>query len=210
MAKLMYLQASPRKDRSKSRQVADAFVEAYRQAHGDDEIVTIDLFQADLPSFDGPALDAKYAILHGQSPSDEQKTAWKAVEDVIGEFLSADKYVFAVPMWNFGVPYRLKHYLDILVQPTYTFSFSPESGYSGLVTGKPAMVLYARGGDYADPEIAAAVDHQKTYLELILGFIGITEVKSIIIQPTVMDGPEVGRQKADEAAARVREWAERF
>ena len=55
-------------------------------------------------------------------------------------FKSADKYVFSLPMWNFGIPYKLKHFIDVLVQPGLTFSFSPETGYKGLVTGKPAVV----------------------------------------------------------------------
>ena len=56
----------------------------------------------------------------------------------IEQFVNADKFLLAIPMWNFGIPYRLKQYLDVILQPGYTFSFSPETGYSGLVTGKPA------------------------------------------------------------------------
>ena len=55
---------------------------------------------------------------------------------MIERFKGADKYLFSLPMWNFGIPYKLKHYIDVLVQPTYTFSFSPKEGYKGLVTRK--------------------------------------------------------------------------
>lgn len=135
MAKLLYIQASPRGQRSKSIRVADAFVEAYRQGHGDDEIDTLNLFAADLPTFDGDILNAKYAILHGQQATDDQRKAWRSVEQVIERFAAADKYLFAVPMWNFGIPYRLKHYINVLVQPGYTFSYDPQQGYRGLLTG---------------------------------------------------------------------------
>ena len=128
MSKLLYLQASPRVDRSHSRAVADAFVAAYAVAHPDDEIETVDLFTMDLPAFDGPAVQAKYAILHGETHSEEEAATWKAVERVIEQFTSADLYVIAVPMWNFGIPYRLKQYLDVIIQPGLTFSFSPETG----------------------------------------------------------------------------------
>ena len=53
-------------------------------------------------------------------------------------------------MWNFSIPYRLKHYLDIIIQPTYTFSYTPETSYQGLVTGKPIFIAYARGGAISD------------------------------------------------------------
>ena len=209
MAKLLYIQASPQDVGSKSIQVADAFLAAYRMAHPGDAVVTIDLFKKDLPAFDGPALDAKYAIMHGKGPTDEQAKAWKAIEAIIAEFISADKYLLAVPMWNFGIPYRLKHYLDILLQPGYTFSFSPEKGYEGLVKGKPCMIAFARGGDYheADPN---AVDFQKRYLELVLGFIGITDIRSVVVQPTLAGGPEVAKQKTEAAIAEAQEMAWTF
>jgi FMN-dependent NADH-azoreductase len=47
-------------------------------------------------------------------------------------------------MWNFGIPYVLKHYIDILVQPGDIFSYPPDTGYSGHVTGKPVMLVCAR------------------------------------------------------------------
>ncbi len=150
MATVLYIKASPRGGRSHSLAVADAFVETYRAAHPGDEVKTLDVFKADLPAFDGLAVQAKYTILHGQKHTAEELAAWQAVEAVIAEFKAADKYVFAVPMWNFGIPYRLKQYLDLLIQPGYTFSYSPEKGYTGLVTGKPVFVAYARGGEYPE------------------------------------------------------------
>ena len=209
MSKLLYIQASPRKDRSTSRKVADEFVQAYRQAHRDDEIVTLDLFEADLPAFDGLAVQAKYTILHGQDHSDAEADAWRAVEDVIAQFTSADKYVLAVPMWNFGVPYRLKHYIDLLVQPGYTFSFSPEEGYAGLVTGKPILVVHASGGAYGQAE-TAPLDHERSYLAQILGFIGFEDVRSIVVEPTLHGGPEVAEQKTAAALAEALSLAETF
>ena len=42
----------------------------------------------------------------------------------------------------------MKHLIDVIVQPGLTFSFSPTEGYKGLVTGKKAAAVYARGGAY--------------------------------------------------------------
>ena len=132
MAKILYIQASPRKERSKSNQVAAAFLEHYRQKHPKDTIQKLNVFEEQLPSFDGLTVQAKYTIMHGQSHSAEERKAWDAVEKVISQFTNADKYVFSLPMWNFGIPYRLKQYIDILVQPGYTFTVGPK-GYEGLV-----------------------------------------------------------------------------
>jgi FMN-dependent NADH-azoreductase len=89
-------------------------------------------------------------------------------------------------MWNFFIPYKLKHFIDLITQPGLTFSFSSESGFRGLVTGKPVPVIYARGGEYGKAE-SSAMDFQKPYLELLLGFIGFQDIRSILIEPTLVD-----------------------
>jgi len=209
MTKLLYIQASPRGERSFSVSVADAFVSSYRESHPGHEIETLNLFETALPEFDGYALEAKYAILHGQSPTDDQRAAWKAIEAVIDQFKSADKYVFAVPMWNFHLPYRLKHYIDILVQPTYTFSYSPDRGYTGLVTGRPVLVSYARGGSYPPGSESEGYDFQTKYFEAILGFIGLSDIRRLVVEPTLMD-PEAAARAKQTAVARAKEMAKTF
>jgi len=209
MSKLLYIQASPRIERSYSIAVADAFVSAYKQANPKDEVLTINLFKKDLPSFDGLAVQAKYTILHGLKHTPEERAAWKKVEEVIAEFKSADKYVMAVPMWNFGIPYRLKQYLDIIVQPGYTFSYSPQEGYKGLVLGKPIFVSYSRGGAYEKGSAAEAFDLQTKYLQLALGFIGFTDIRTLVVEPTLA-GPDVAKQKREEAIAKAKEMALKF
>jgi len=209
MSTLLYLQASPRTERSYSIRTANAFVETYQKTHPADQIVTKNLFETNLIPFDGLALQAKYSILHAQSPSPEEKTAWKAVEDCIREFTAADKYLFAVPMWNFGIPYRLKQYLDILVQPGYTFTYTEIQGYKGLITGKPVCLCYARGGDYSSPA-ANSADFQKKYMEFILRFIGFTEFQSVIVEPTLAAGPQTAHQKLQNAMELARNFAKTF
>ncbi len=190
MARLLYIEASPRKERSASIQVAREFLAAYRQSHPGDEVTTLDLWQTPLPPFDGAIIDAKYRILHGEAHTAVEKEAWRAVEEIIAHFKGFDKYLFSLPMWNFGIPYILKHYIDILIQPSYTFSYSPQEGYKGLVVGKPAALIYARGGAYPPGTPAEGMDMQKRYLEMILGFIGFTDLRPIVIEPTLMLGRE--------------------
>jgi FMN-dependent NADH-azoreductase len=207
---VLYLQASPRIERSFSTAVANAFIDAYQKAHATDKIITINLFHTELPPFDGLVLQAKYAIMHGLSHIEEERDAWRAIERLIEEFKSADKYVIATPMWNFSIPYRLKHYLDILVQPTYTFKVTDGGGYAGLVTDKPVLLVCARGGEYPAGTQAEAFDLQVKYLKLILGFIGLTDIRLLAIEPTLNRGPEVAQQKKSEAIAQARAMAQSF
>jgi FMN-dependent NADH-azoreductase len=210
MSKLLYIVASPRGERSYSVRVADGFVHAYRLTHPADAVETLNVFTENLLPFDGLAVQAKYTILHGQKHTEAELNAWKAVEVVIEKFKSADKYVLAVPMWNFGIPYRLKQYIDILVQPGYTFSVTPEGRYQGLVTGKPTFIAYSRGGEYPAGTPAERFDFQKKYLEVILGFIEITEIRSVVVEPTLAGGPDVAKTKLAAAVAKAEEMAAGF
>ena len=210
MSRLLYIQASPRGKRSHCIGVADAFVEAYKQRHPDNEIVTLNVFEASIPNFDGPAVQAKYMILHGQLHSKEELQVWKEVERVIDQFVSADKYVLAVPMWNFSIPYRLKQYIDLLVQPGYTFGFSEDKGYKGLVIGKPMLVVYARGGEYPVGTEAEAFDMQKKYIELIFGFMGFENICSVVVEPTLQSGPDVLEVKRQAAIREVQKISADF
>jgi FMN-dependent NADH-azoreductase len=185
MSRLLYIEASPRKDRSSSIKVARAFIEAYNGSHEGDTVETLDLWSTDLPEFSGDVINSKYAIIHGDKHTPEQKKAWGSVEKVINNFKKGDKFLFSLPMWNFGIPYKLKHYIDLLVQPSYTFSVSPTGVYEGLVTDKPAALIYARGGTYSAGTGAEGYDLQKAYMELVLGFIGFSEIHSIVVGPTL-------------------------
>jgi FMN-dependent NADH-azoreductase len=182
MDKLLYIKASPRGENSYSIRAADAFVAAYKKAHPDHRVEELDLFRADIPEFDAAAAEGKYAIIYGKDGSGESKQAWKRVVATIEHFKSFDKYVLAVPMWNFGLPYRLKLYLDTIIQPTHTFSVG-ENGYQGLLTGKKVLTVYASGGEYGGK--LAALDHQKPYLEQLLGFIGIENRQDMTVAGTL-------------------------
>jgi FMN-dependent NADH-azoreductase len=172
-------------------------------------VETLNLFTAALPSFDGLTINGKYNIMHGKDFTAEEKKAWEAVVKLIEHFKSFDKYVLAVPMWNFGIPYRLKHYLDLIIQPTYTFAVS-DKGYEGLVKNKPIAVIYARGGSYPAGTPGEAYDLQKKYLELALGFIGFTNIQSILVDPTLHGSPEDVEKMVAERKEQARKLAENF
>jgi FMN-dependent NADH-azoreductase len=204
MSKILHIISSPRGERSASLTVAKTFLEAYAVKNPGDQIETLDLWKTSLPEFDGAALDAKYAVSGGQSFTPDQEAAWKSVVKIADHFKSADKYVISLPMWNFSIPYKLKHYIDVLVQPGLTVSFTPESGYKGMVTGKPLVTIYARGGDYGPGSGAEGYDLQTKYLRQILGFIGFTDIKEILVEGTASgkDGAlDKGKTKAKEVAA---------
>jgi FMN-dependent NADH-azoreductase len=209
MPKLLYIESSPRKSRSKSIEVAKAFLSEFQRVQPSFEVDKLDLWTTELPDFDGDILDAKYALIQGEPHSPDQAKAWSQVEAVIERFKSADLYLFSLPMWNFGIPYVLKHLIDVIVQPGLTFSYSPTEGYKGLVTNKKAVAVYARGGAYGPGTGAEGYDLQSKTLSGILGFIGITDLTIIFVEPTIATPADVDATvaKAKElAVSTARSW----
>lgn len=199
MSKLLYIQASPRGERSSSTDVSNTYIDSFKATSADNTISTLNIWDMNLPEFDGPRLNAKYSFLHGQNPSGAEAAAWQDIIAIAEQFKNADQYLISTPMWNFSIPYKLKHFIDVITQPGLTFSFSPETGFQGLVTGKPVTAIYSRGGEY-DNEAASGMDFQKPYLETVLGFIGFKDINSIIIEPTLAD-PATFSAAMDKACA---------
>jgi FMN-dependent NADH-azoreductase len=134
----------------------------------------------------------------GQELDAPAKESWSHIEKTIQQFLAADIYVLTVPMWNFGVPYALKYYIDCLIQPGYVFRYTEEGQPVPLVLGKRMVCVTSRGGDYSIGGPMHALDFQEPYLRAIFGFIGITDLQFISAQP--MDVTAALRESAVAAA----------
>jgi FMN-dependent NADH-azoreductase len=203
MSTLLHIESSPRKRRSASLDVARAYVDAYRDAHPDHRIDVLDLWSVALPEFDGDALDAKYADLSGTPLNAAQQQAWASIRELAQRLHDADTLLFSVPLWNFSIPYKLKHLIDVVSQRGILFSFDAR-GLQGLLKDKKAVVIYARGLDYSvgSSTPAHSFDFQRPYMEAWLRSVGVTDVKSIVVEKTLL-GPEpdhAARQAAREQA----------
>jgi len=210
MARVLMIKATPRDELSRSMRIARAFREAYEAANPDDTIELLDVFAEDIPEFDAMAAEGKYRVMRMQEHEGEEAERWRKVVETAEHFKGFDKYVIVTPMWNFSVPYRLKLYIDTIVQPGLTFAFDRATGYSGLVGDKPAAVLGTRGGNYAEGTGFEAYDAQMPYLRQILGFMGITNVQEVLGQPIDMATPEESEQTLLAAEAKAREVAAGF
>ena len=90
-------------------------------------------------------------------------------QDILDEFLAAETIVVGAPMYNFTVPSQLKAWIDRILVAGTTFRYT-EQGPEGLAKGKRVIVAVSRGGFYDDGN---ALEHVKTYLSGVFGFIGI-------------------------------------
>ncbi|MCM8794155.1 MAG: NAD(P)H-dependent oxidoreductase, partial [Candidatus Omnitrophica bacterium] len=196
MKKLLHIIATPRGEDSRTLRVSEVFLEEIKGRYPDCNIEELNVFKEGLPEITLKMVDGKYILLTGGELSSVLKNAWKKIEQQINRFLSADAYLITTPMWNFSIPYRLKHYIDIIIQPKYLFQYT-EKGPQGLVKNKKMVVITSRGGDYTGE--AKPFDFQEPYLRTIFGFIGISEITFINTQPMDALGEDIQKQKIEEA-----------
>ncbi len=196
MTKLLHIIASPRDVDSKSNALALAYIEAQRRVDPDLTVDTLDLWREPLPEFDGDQAAAKMTFFGVGELDGDRKTAWDEIVQITQRFIDADHYVLGVPMWNGGIPYRLKLYIDILTQPGLLFGFDPVAGYSGLLKDKIATVFYTSGVYAQGVPAAFGLDFQSNYLKWWLNFIGVSEVETIRFQPTLLS-PDPSKGFAD-------------
>ena len=188
MNRLLYIGASPRKERSRSAMVADRFLARLKERYPALSVERLDVFDIDLPAFDQDAVAGRYHLLAGHAVDPEQADAWRGLKKWTDQFLSFDSYLIATPMWNFGIPYRLKQYIDILTQPGLTFRNDSDGNVEGLAQGRRAIIVAASAMPFGSlPEIAG-LDFQLAYLKAWLGFIGVTNIGAVRVAGTF--GPD--------------------
>ena len=200
MTTLLHVNASPRGAQSSSLALARTFLDEVVEASPETKVDTLDLFDDPLPAFGSVAAAAKYAAFAGQTPSDEGAEAWAQARAVFDRFATADAYVFNVPMWNHGVPYALKQFIDVVTQPGWAFGFDPASGYSGLVTGR-AAVIYTSGVWAPGVDVPFGVDFALSYFDDWLRFVGLSDVRRMRYAGNALSmTPEADLARAHEQA----------
>jgi FMN-dependent NADH-azoreductase len=208
MPKLFHLSCSPRAD-SESLAGARVFLEQFGKARPDWEIDEMNLWRDHLPEFEGYILEARYARGGGRSFTESQRNAFAIAERMALRFSLAERVLISTPMWNFGIPYKLKHWIDVITQPGLTFRFDPARGYLPLVNDRPTVVILASGGDYIAGLNRGFADLATPYLRQALGFIGVRDVRFVPIGPSA--GPaEPARAARASAHRRLAELAARF
>jgi len=199
MINILHVIASPRNEKSISTSIASAYLDGCRKKDPQCTIKTIDIWKDALPEFDEHALNAKYAGLQAIALTTQQVESWNVIRKIAADFHQADLILFSVPMWNFGIPYKLKQLIDLISHKDILFTFD-ENGFNGKLINKKAVLIAARGVNFATgtdtPE--AEYDFQNSYMLMWLKFIGICEVTIIKAEQTLF-GKEAEIEAVKEA-----------
>jgi len=197
MSTLLKIDVSSRGKLSISRKLSSLFLEQWAKAHSDHKVIERDIATTDLPFPDSSWIAANISKLSART--DEQKAMLTLSDDLIAELQQADEYLIATPMYNYGIPAKLKAYIDHIVRSGLTFRMNADGTYEGLLSGKKATVIIASAGDYTPGAPAEGLDTLKPYLREILAYIGVTDVT--FIQSGSTWKVESGSEQADEHIA---------
>jgi FMN-dependent NADH-azoreductase len=114
-----------------------------------------------------PPITAAHVIARLTDPAElsaELKDVTALQDQLIDEFLTADAYLFTVPMYNYSVPAAFKAWIDQIVVLGRTLPFPAAAAPT---EGRPAVVVSARGG-YSPGTPNHDRDFALPWLQLIL------------------------------------------
>ena len=174
--KLLHVDSSITGDNSASRKLTQQVVNAWIEKHPDTQVEYLDLVANAPNHFTMAAMAPRTGQTDGLSA--EQVAENAVSEKMVSQFLAADVVVIGAPFYNFSIPSQLKAWIDRLAQPGRTFRYTAE-GPEGLAKGKTVIIASSRGGVYSTSEAMQALEHQESYLKVVLGFFGISDVRIV-------------------------------
>lgn len=208
MPKLLHIACSPRPD-SSSGAAAQAFLARFRETRPGFEIDALDLWREGLPEFNQDMIEAKDAVQRSATFTPRQADAWAVIERMAVRFALAERVLISTPMWNFSLPYKFKHYIDLINQPRLTFRFDPAQGFIPLLKDRPTLAIVASSGDFVTGMNRGRTDMATPYLREALRFMGVRSLEIVRVGPTAGPADAVGQGKAS-AQRRLTELAARF
>ncbi len=174
--KLLHLDSSVLGTHSVSRQLTAEVVAEWRKTHPHTQVDYLDLAVNAPSHFSADAIGIKTGVQ--AEPTEAQRIENAVSERLVSQFLASDVIVVGAPFYNFSIPSQLKAWIDRLAQAGRTFKYT-DKGPIGLAGGKTVIVVSSRGGVYSTSQAGMAMDHQESYLKVIFGFFGITDVRFV-------------------------------
>ena len=190
MKKLLYITVNSKPENlSSSKTVGRAFVNRFIERYPEFTVEELDLYKEHIPRLEYQYFESRNCIINEEAcrklPEKEQREVQKITE-LCNQFISADVYVIAAPMWSLSFPSPLKEYIDCIVQVNKTIYF-PEKGDKpiGLLNDRPRAVVYIQSSGANIPWMVRPILNKGIeYVEDIMKAMGISKFERLLVDGT--------------------------
>ena len=186
MTTLLHISASPRGAKSESLAIAETFLSAYRDTHPEVDIQTWDLWDGTLPEFGPAAAHAKMAVFAGADPMGEEAAAWRAAQAMPSA--GSPPPTPTCSACRCGTPgFRTSSSSSSTwsASPGWSSASTRELGYTGLLTGRKAAVVYTSAVYGVGRPPSFGSDFQAPYLRDWLNWAGINDITEVAFRPNL-------------------------
>ena len=200
---LFRLDASIRREGSSSRAIADIVEEVWREGNPDELVVNRHIGLEPIPATYW-ALSAFANRGDEGSLTSQEKEAVALAATLTDELLDADAYLFAVPLYNFGVSQHFKAWVDLTVTDPRVSSSAGQP-----LKGRPATLVVVRGGAYGPGTPREGWDHAVDWYRRILNDVWGLDLRVVESEFTLV-GVNPALDEFKELAAQMRAESERL
>lgn len=184
----LIVQYTPRKERSNTKRLVDAFKAEIKNSKVEELHLSIDVPDLFLDDRLAAYIQRNYL---NQDLSAEQKISMSKMDRMTGQLKSSDIVVVAYPMFNFSMPAAVKAWFDSVMLKGETWD-TKDGSYTGLMQGKKALTLISSGGFYGK-EPMISWEHALSLAKLEFQFMGYSDVKGILAEG--MNAGESGKKE---------------
>ncbi|MFS0836455.1 NAD(P)H-dependent oxidoreductase [Paenibacillus sp. 1P03SA] len=213
MATVLYITANPQdEEKTYSMSVGKEFIRAYRTANPSDEVIHLDLYSMDIPQLDKDIFSGWGKLNAGsafEKLNEAEKKKLGRIDELVDQFVAADKYVFVTPIWNYSYPPVMKSYIDSICIAGKTFKYLPDIGRVGLLHDKKALLIQASGSFLSPGSDDADLEMGHRHLKVIMEFLGVPSFEGLFVEGMAA-APEQEPAIKEKAIRQAREVALRF
>ncbi|EKY29673.1 FMN-dependent NADH-azoreductase [Clostridium celatum] len=187
--KLLYISVNSKPEElSASKTVARKFINSFLEKHNDFKVEEVDLYKEHIPRLEYQYFEDRNCVISEEAakklPEKDQKEI-RRIRELCDQFISAEMYVIASPMWSLSFPAPLKEYIDCIVQANKTISFEKGKKPKGLLDDKKRALVYIQSSGGNIPwALDPIMDKGENYIAKIMKTIGIKHVQELKIDGT--------------------------
>ena len=206
MKKLLYISVNSKpEDLSASKTVARKFINRFLEKNKDFQVEEIDLYKEHIPRLEYQYFEKRNCIVNeddAKELSDKERSEVQKIRELCDQFISANVYVIAAPMWSLSFPAPLKEYIDCIMQDEKTIKFEGKK-IEPLLDDKPRTMVYIQSsGDNIPWLLKPIMNKGLNYVEDVIKFMGIKKFEELLVEGTGFT-PEEQKEAIEKACEKI-------